>query len=348
MASHDVIIVGGGAIGLSVAWRCAQRGADVVLLERGELGGGATRVAAGMLAPASEAEFGAAGARLLELGMRSAELWPAFARELGLAGALCTRGTLVAARDAGEAAALERELNFRARIGLAARRLRASEARALEPALAPAVRLAALFEQDRWIDPRALVPALAEAATRAGASLRERSPVSGVAARGVRLADGEELHAAERVVLAAGAWSGELLADVAVRPVKGQIVRLRDRSGPGLLSRVVRFEGGYVVPRPDGRYVVGASVEERGFDTTVTAGGVHALLRDAAELVPGLLELELEEVSAGLRPGTPDNVPLVGPGPDGVTLATGHYRNGILLAPVTAEILAEQLCGVPA
>ncbi|MGI8557080.1 MAG: glycine oxidase ThiO [Solirubrobacteraceae bacterium] len=348
MASHDVIIVGGGAIGLSVAWRCAQRGADVVLLERGELGGGASRVAAGMLAPASEAQFGAAGARLLELGLRSAELWPAWAHELGLAEQLCSRGTLRAARDADEAEALERELDFHARAGLTARRLRASEARELEPALAPTLRLAALFAQDSWIDPRALVPALAAAAAAAGAQLREHSPVSGVAAGAIELADGRGELRAERVVLAAGAWSGELLAGVPVRPVKGQIMRLRDPAGPGLLSRVVRFDGGYVVPRADGRYVVGASVEERGFDEGVTAGAMHELLRSAAELVPGLLELELEEFSAGLRPGTPDNVPLIGPGPGGVILATGHYRNGILLAPVTAEILCEQLCGVAA
>ncbi|HEV2062544.1 MAG TPA: FAD-dependent oxidoreductase, partial [Solirubrobacteraceae bacterium] len=140
---------------------------------------------------------------------------------------------------------------------------------------------------------------------------------------------------AETVVLAAGAWSAGL-ADVPVRPVKGQILRLRDPAGAGLVSRAIRFEGGYLVPRGDGRYVLGATVEERGFDTTVTAGGVYELLRDASEVVPGISELVIEESAAGLRPGTPGNVPIVRR--DGRTVvATGHFRNGILLAPVTAD-----------
>jgi glycine oxidase len=130
-----------------------------------------------------------------------------------------------------------------------------------------------------------------------------------------------------------------------VRPVKGQILRLRDPAGPGLLERVVRFDGGYLVPRGDGRYVLGGTVEERGFDTSVTAGAAYELLRDASEVVPGVLELEIEEHVAGLRPGTPDNAPLLGAGADGVVWATGHFRNGVLLAPVTAELLAAELAG---
>jgi glycine oxidase len=144
--------------------------------------------------------------------------------------------------------------------------------------------------------------------------------------------------AAGRVVLAAGAWSGRLLDSVPVRPVKGQLLRLRDPRGPGLVERVLRFEGGYLVPRGDGAYVLGATMEERGFDTTVTAGGLYELLRDAHELVPGLSELVVEAAIAGLRPGTPDNLPLVEER-DGVLLATGHGRNGVLLAPLTAEMV---------
>jgi glycine oxidase len=169
------------------------------------------------------------------------------------------------------------------------------------------------------------------------------------AVTGVELADGE-LIAAANVVVAAGSWSGAIpglpeAARVPVRPVKGQILRLRDPDGPGLLTQVVRMVGrGYLVPRPDGRYVLGATVEEQGHDTRATAGAVHELLRDAIELVPGIAELELEEARAGLRPGTPDNLPIIGPGAlAGLHWATGHYRNGILLAPLTAELVVAGL-----
>jgi glycine oxidase len=162
--------------------------------------------------------------------------------------------------------------------------------------------------------------------------------------------DGERV-AARHVVIAAGPWSGgieglPLEARAEVRPVKGQLLRLRDPAGPGLLQRVVRFPGGYLVPRADGRYVLGATVEERGFERHPTAGGVYGLLRDAHELVPGVGELQIEELCVGLRPGTPDNLPLIGPGAlAGLTWATGHYRNGILLAPLTAELVTGALAG---
>jgi glycine oxidase len=351
MAANDVLVVGGGAIGLAVGWRCAQRGLAVTVLERDRLGSGASHVAAGMLSPVAEAEFGDAGRRQLDLGLASARRWPQFAAELaaasGTASQLRADGTLIVARDRDEAEALERELEYRRALGLDVQRLRPSEARRLEPALAPTLRLAALVPGEQSVDPRWLLEALAAAARAAGAQLREHAPVEsllydGDRVRGVLLARGERLEAA-RVVVAAGAWSGEL-GDVAVRPVKGQIARLRDHTGPGLLGRVVRFEGGYIVPRGDGRYVLGATVEERGFDTSVTAGALHELLRDASELVPGVLELELEELSAGLRPGTPDNLPLIGPAAEeGLLWATGHYRNGILLAPLTAERVTEAL-----
>jgi glycine oxidase len=167
---------------------------------------------------------------------------------------------------------------------------------------------------------------------------------------GVELASGERI-AAERVVVAAGCHSGELVppaARVPVRPVKGQILRLRDPAGPGLLSRVIRMATGYLVPRGDGRYVLGATVEERGFDPHVTAGAVFELLRDATELVPGVAELAIEETSVGYRPGTPDNRPILGPGAlEGLHWATGHYRHGILLAAITADLVAGALAGEP-
>jgi len=352
-----VLVVGGGVIGLSVAWRAARAGASVLLLERDLLGGGASRVAAGMLAPVAEVEFGAGGRRVLDLGLRSAAQWPQFARELGEAAGLdvglMQTGTLMLARDDDEARELERQHAFREQLGLAVRLLRPSQARELEPALAPGVRLALQAPDDHSVDPRVVLTALASACRASGVQLREHSPVAALehgadgCVRGARLAGGESIEAGE-VVIAAGAWSAALAeeASLPVRPVRGQILRLRDPEGPGLLRRVVRHTGGYLVPRGDGRYVLGATVEERGFRELPTAGGVHELLRDAHELVPGVAELELEELSVGFRPGTPDNAPAIGRGGcDGLVWATGHYRNGILLAPLTAELVARLLGG---
>lgn len=357
-------VIGGGVIGLAVAWRAAQRGLRVVLLERGELGRGTSHLAAGMIAPISEART--TELPLLELSLRSAGAYPAFVEELtdacGRNPGYLSCGTIAIARDEDEAEALERELEIRRRLGLEVSRLRASQARALEPALAPTVRLALDVSDDHAIDPRTLTTALADAAAAAGAELRTGTEVSaletsGRGVEGVVLSGGERL-VAERVVIAAGVWSGEIdglspEARVPVRPVKGQVLRLRDPAGPGLLTRALRAAGSYVVPRADGRYVLGATVEDRGFDTTITGGAVFELLRDAIEVLPGLSELVIEELSAGLRPSTPDNAPALGPGAlAGLHWATGHYRHGIMLAPVTAELVVgcltgEQASGIP-
>ena len=362
--SADVAIVGGGIVGLVCAWRARLLGLSVTLLERDRVGGATSRVAAGMLAPVSEVEFGTTGRRVLELGLRSAEMWPGFARELeeaaGTGVGLLKTGTLVLARDEDEARELERRLAFRRSLGLRAERLRASEAREREPGLAPTVRLAIEAPDDHSVDPRLVLAALRRACEIAGVLIREHTAVesvlldgSGERVTGLVLG-ADELVSAERVVLAAGAWTARIGglppdARVPVRPVKGQILRLRDPAGPGLLRRVVRFEGGYLVPRADGGYVLGATVEERGFELNPTAGGIYRLLRDAYELVPGIDELRIEELSVGLRPGTPDNAPVIGRGAlDGLIWATGHHRNGILLAPLTAELVLETLAGVPA
>jgi glycine oxidase len=209
---------------------------------------------------------------------------------------------------------------------------------------------------DHSVDPVWLLDALATAARSAGVDLRPHSRVTleidaaGERVTGLRTANDERVAAAT-VVVAGGAWSAGIegipdRASVPVRPVKGQILSLRDRSGAELVRRSIRFEGGYLVPRGDGRYVLGATVEERGFDVAATAGGVYELLRDAAEVLPDVLELELDDVQVGLRPGTPDNVPLIGPGAlEGLVWATGHYRNGILLTPITSELVAELVAG---
>jgi glycine oxidase len=353
---HDVAVVGGGVIGLAVAWRAAQRGLRTVVLDAAE--DGAWRYAAGMLAPVTEAEFGEDA--LLALGLRAADGFPAFCAELADASGrdpgLRRTGTLVVARDRDEAEELERLLEHRRSLGLEVERLRPSQARRAEPALAPTVRLALDVPGDAAVAPRRLVAALAEAFERAGGEIRrgrvtavEPGAVTVGAAAGTLRATPDAAAAAagmlraEHVVVAAGAWSGQFGA-MPVRPVKGQIMRLRDPAGQDLVTRTIRTREGYLVPRGEGRYVLGATVEERGWDTAATSGATLELIRDLAEVVPGVLELEIEELGAGLRPGTPDNLPVIGPAA-GLVWATGHYRNGILLADVTAEAVVSVLAG---
>jgi glycine oxidase len=357
-SSFDVAVVGAGVIGLATAWRAAQRGLRVIVLERGQRPGAETSsFAAGMLAPVSEAL--ATEQPLMRLGLASVQLYPEFVAELTDASGMDTGylrcGTLLAARDADEAEALARELALREALGLSVQRLRASEARRLEPALAPTLRLALDVPDDHAIDPRKLTAALAQAFTASGGDLRVGVAVTEVTSdhdrvTGVRLDDGARVDA-EHVVIAAGSWSNALDgipegARVPIHPVKGQILRLHDPAGPGLLTRVIRTTDGYLVPRGDGRYVLGATMEERGFDTAITAGAVHELLRTAFELLPSVTELVIDELSAGLRPATPDNAPAIGAGAiPGLHWATGHFRHGILLAPVTAEIVTAGLAG---
>ncbi len=341
----DVLVVGGGPIGLASAWRAAQRGLRVLVLDAGEPG--AWHVAAGMLAPVAELKHGEEA--LLELGVRAAAAYPGFCAELAAASGvdpeLRTAGTIVVARDRDDAEALERLHALHARHGLRAERLLPTAARRAEPALAPTVRLALELRDDHAVDPRRLVAALGAAATAAGAEIRTRARVARVHEDAVEL-EGGEVVAAGRVLVAAGAAAGALLPGLPVRPVKGQVLRLRDPRGAGLVARTVRTHDAYLVPRADGRYVLGATMEERGWDRTPTAGGVFELLRDVSEVVPGVLELELEEVLAGLRPATPDNLPALGE-LDGVLVAAGHHRSGILLSGLTGDLVAGMLCGEP-
>jgi glycine oxidase len=364
MRRADVVVVGGGAVGLASAWRLVQRGVSVILADP-EPGSGASTVAAGMLAPVTEARVG--DELLLALDMASWSRWPTFAEEVEAASGhrigFRADGTVVAALDADDRVAL-RELVARQRsLGLEVTTLRGREARDLEPALAPGVRAAALATGEQSVDPEALVAALLGAADAVGvARCAERVAQiatapggdGGLHVTGVELEDGSSIQA-PWVVLAAGCWSGQVKGLPAgavppVRPVKGQIATLRQPPGEMLLTRTVRglVHGFsiYLVPRADGRVVCGATVEERGWDVTVTAGGTYELLREVLALVPGLDEAELVAVRSGLRPGTPDDLPIIGlSSVGGLVLATGHFRNGILLTPVTAEAVATCIAG---
>ncbi|WP_316520796.1 glycine oxidase ThiO [Kitasatospora brasiliensis] len=359
--SHpDVLVIGGGIIGLAVAWRTARRGLRNVIVVDPEHGHGAAGVAAGMLAPVTELQYGEEP--LLRLGMASNERYQGFAAELTEAsGGLDTGyrrcGTIAVAQDSDDRAELRELHAFHRRLGLDSTWLTGREARKLEPMLAPGVRGGLHVADDHQVDPRRLLVALSAACERAGVLLHRAEAVELLVedgrATGARLSTGETVSAGQ-VLLAAGPHSHRLpgLPEgvlPAIRPVKGQILRLRvpDAYRP-FLSRnvraVVRGRHLYVVPRENGELVVGATTEEQGYDTTVTAGGVYELLRDAHELIPGITELPLVETAAGLRPGSPDNAPLLGPTSlPGLVAATGHYRNGVLLTPVTADLLSEYL-----
>jgi glycine oxidase len=347
----DLVVIGGGAIGLATAWRAASAGLRVTLLDP-DPGHGASWAAAGMLAPVTEVHYGELP--LLALNLASNGLWPSFAAELTeLTGhdiGYRRTGTLMVARDTDDLAVLDRLLAYQRSNDLEVERLSSRECRAREPRLSPRIRGGMLVPGDHQVDNRALVEALVMACDKAGVERRaERADeviVEADRVTGVRAAGGT--IACDRVLVAGGCWSASLGGLppnlIPVRPVKGQLLHLRGPADPPLASGNVRGVDVYLVPRADGRFVVGATVEERGHDTTVTAGAVADLLRDAIELLPDIAELELAEATAGLRPGSPDNAPMIGPAAiDGLVVAAGHYRNGILLTPVTSTGIAELL-----
>ncbi|WP_424214167.1 glycine oxidase ThiO [Streptomyces sp. BI20] len=358
-AGADVLVIGGGVIGLVTAWRAAREGLSVTVVDP-DPAGGAARVAAGMLAAVTELHHGEE--TLLALNLASAERYPAFVAELaeatgGMDVGYRACGTLAVALDSDDRLHLRELHALQRRCGLDSEWLTGRECRRLEPMLAPGVRGGLRVDGDHQVDPRRLADALLVACHRAGVRFArvsaERLLTEGDRASGALLSDGTAPRA-DRVVLAAGSESGHLPGlpeevAVPIRPVKGQVLRLRVPTAyRPFLSRTVRavVRGGqvYLVPREDGELVLGATSEEQGWDTTVTAGGVYELLRDAHELVPGITELPLVETRAGLRPASPDNAPLLGPSalPD-LLLATGHYRNGVLLTPITGEVMAETL-----
>lgn len=370
MTDHrDVIVVGAGVVGLASAWRLAQRGAGVTVVDPAP-GSGASGVAAGMLAPVTEARMGEDA--LLRLSLASWRRWPEFATEVEAAGdadiGYRADGTLVVGLDGDDRAALEDTVARHREMGLDTEMVRGRDLRRLEPGLAPGVRAGALAAGERSVDPQALVGALRTAAVRTGADLVEApvervltdastGRVTGVEVAGPDGAGGHRTMRAGTVVLAAGTDSGRVPglpagASPPVRPVKGQVVVLRQPVADPLLGRTLRgiVHGSpiYLVPRRDGRVIVGATSEEKGWDTTVTGGGVYELLRDALALVPGLDDAEMVTARAGLRPGSPDDLPMIGRSPvGGLVVATGHHRNGILLTPVTADAVAAAVAGGP-
>ncbi|MBA3262427.1 MAG: glycine oxidase ThiO [Thermoleophilaceae bacterium] len=349
---YDAVVIGAGLIGLACAWRARQRGMSVLVVDRATApGAGASRVAAGMLAPATEADFGEQ--RVLRVNLAARERWPAFAAELeeqsGLPTGYRDTGALVVAADRDDAEALRRLHEFQLSLGLDVKWLPPGRCRRLEPGLSPRIAGGILTRGDGQADPRATALALAEAVeelqlgVEVEAIEHDRGRVTGV-----RTSTGVVECGA--VVVAAGAWSPALAPDgkgPPVRPVKGQILELRVRGAMGEpFTRIIRTPRCYLVARGDGRVVLGATMEEQGFDTAVTADGVYRLLEAAWEVVPEVGELELVEAGAGLRPGTPDNAAVVGPGElDGLIWATGHWRNGVLLTPLTGEVVADLLAG---
>ncbi|HML12449.1 MAG TPA: glycine oxidase ThiO [Xanthobacteraceae bacterium] len=351
-AAPTIAVVGAGVIGLASAWRLAQRGAAVTVFDQGAAGAGASHAAAGMLAICAEAEPGEEA--LVKLGRASQALWPAFAREVeeaaGVAIDLRTEGTLILALTADDQARLQHRLALQRSLGLPVAWISAAEARRREPHLAAGIAGAVLSPEDHQVDNRKLVAALRRAAERAGVTIREHCAVERIIvangrAAGVALADGTQFPA-DAVVLAAGAWSRRIEglppdARVPVRPVKGQTIALRMAEAAPLLTHVLWAPGAYLVPRRDGRLIVGATVEEKGFDMTLTAGGMLALLEAAWRALPATEELPIDEMWVGHRPGSRDDAPILGQGSvEGLVYATGHYRNGILLTPITADAVA--------
>ncbi len=353
MTNAPFLIVGGGTIGLALGWTLARRGADVTLVERDRAGRGTSWQAAGMLAP--DAEIGFEELDLYRLSRASLSRWPDFARTLEADADMSVDyrddGTLIVADDPDSEEALRRLYDFQREHGLDVTWCSGAEAREIEPFLAPRLAAAIHAPMDHQVDNRLLVEALRVAFQHAGGTLHEHTEVAAILpdeeTPRIRLADGEILTG-QAVVVAAGVWSRELEGwtpehTPSVRPVKGQMLQCT-MQGAFELSHVIRGPDAYLAPKSNGRLVVGATSEERGFDTTVTAGGLYDILEGAWEVVPGIYDLPVDETWAGLRPASRDHAPLLGPSGDpGIWTATGHYRHGILLTPITAHEMARQL-----
>jgi glycine oxidase len=350
------VVVGAGVIGLGIAWRLAQAGCKVTVYDRGVAGRGASWAAAGMLAAAVETEPGEEA--LLPLALESQRLWPDFASELEAASGLSVEyrreGTVVVALNRDDAAQLRHSYEFQKGLGLDLHWLTAAQARQREPHLKPGIAAAVWSPRDHQVENRRLGRALAAAARNAGAEIVEQCPVREIAiqnGRATGVVTDRGADAADVVVLAAGAWSRDIdgippAHRPPVRPIKGQMMALQMDPAAPLLRHVLWLPRGYLVPRLDGRLVIGGTVEERGFDDRLTAGGLLALLDGAWRAVPSIEELPIAEIWVGFRPGSRDDAPMLGPsGIDRRGVATGHHRNGILLTPVSAAVVSRCILG---
>jgi glycine oxidase len=346
-----VVVVGAGVVGLSIGWRLAEAGCPVSVYDCGDAGRGASWAAAGMLAAAVETEPGEEA--LLTLTLESQRLWPDFARQLEAATRISVEyrdeGTLVVGLTRDDAAVLRHSFEFQTHLGLDLQWLTAAEARRREPHLKPGIAAAVWSPNDHQVENRCLCRALIAACRINGVALHEHCAVreviiGGGRVRGVEIEAGRE--AADVVIIAAGAWSREIGGIPAairppVRPIKGQMLALSMDPLAPLVRHVIWLPNLYLVPRLDGRLIVGATVEERGFDASLTAGGLLTLLEGAWRAVPAIEELPIAETWVGFRPGSRDDAPMLGPaGVDGLVVATGHHRNGILLTPVTAQAIS--------
>jgi len=352
-ARCDVAIVGGGLIGLSIAWLLAQTGRAVTVVERETFGAGASLAATGMLAPTAEHEPGSDP--LLPLALTSLARWPSFRDALQAASGLDIdyreEGTLVLAIGRDEVERLRFRHDLQIRSGLAATWLTGPQVRAREPALRPSVTAGLFCAADHQVDPARVMAALVRACEGVGVTLVEACPVDALdwqAGRVIGLTTGQGRIAAETVVLAAGAWSGQagLLPDhlsLPVRPLRGQSVALRTTARTGTLNHMVWTEQVHMAPKSDGHLIVGATVEDCGFTPGVTAGGLYALLEGARRVLPGIEEMAVEAVWSGYRPTSDDDAPILDTLAPGLVVATGHHRNGYLLAPATADAVAALL-----
>ena len=347
MKTFDVAIAGAGLIGGSIAWELASAGLRVGLFDKGEPGQEASWAGAGILSPAPESP---AMIPLVSLGKASIDLYPGFVAQVegdsGLPAGYRPKGTLQAlfSRDAGRE--LSTVVALHHGLGLRAEALSAEEAREIEPALSTEVEAAILRPDEASVDNRSLTRAILEAARRRGVEILAGAPASGVLREGGRIVglsiNGERVSA-EFTVIASGCFSANISGVepyAPVRPAKGQMIALR--AGGLEIERVLWSDKVYLVPRNDGRILAGATVEYVGFDKRVTAGGLDRILQPAIELAPELTSARVEESWAGLRPDSPDHLPILGPTDvDGLLMATGHFRSGILLAPITARLVRE-------
>ena len=353
MANNKILIIGGGVIGLGIGWQLAKAGASVSIYEQAEAGRSASWAAAGMLAPLAEAHT--EEPELLTLGCQSLARYPQWVRELEADAEMSigyrVEGTLIVGLEPDDTHQLRHLYASQQELRLDVEWLTGRAAREIEPALSPRVTAAIHCESDHQVDNRLMVKALQRAYQGCGGALHENNAVESIqiengVATGIKTQDGEK-HNGDVIVLSAGCESAQIqgLPDAIrppVRPVKGQMLALQMEAGITVKNviRTVRARyptSVYLVPRTDGRLIVGATSEEMGFDTRLTAGGVFELLRGAWEAVPGVYELPLLETWAGLRPGSRDNAPILGETPiESLIYATGHYRNGILLTPITA------------